>query len=584
MSYFSHLHVGSQPSSRSGPLLCQPWKPDNISLNDDCPSPSTRLQDTSMKPSDFKSNHPTRHIALFPFNSLTLSHDRLFGLLQSCGGEVKTLCPLFTEGAAIISYYKYTDAMKALSIINDSFNHSYQAYFAKPCSVNMPLNNKVFMVMNSQGGRLLNIMDLASQIGVIHTFSEACASSNLQLVNIEYDDERETEILFARLNGVSIEGTTIQVLPANNNPFDCTCNEIAFTKLKEPPTCITKPVNRSITSALDLSENHTYFSKDPFSVLPWSSKGPLNPDRFSSSSGRNPKNSGSKPYLSSSDCILSAEASDKINAPAKERSKSSGPSSSSSAAISDVVSSKTNAKSPVNTVNVDKALPSEIGLMADSISVPSNGVVNKVKKGSPGPATCQKRKSYSSVVSAGVKTKAKPSLASLPPAPSVPSAPVKVSYELDINRVITKQDTRTTFMIRNIPNKYTQKMVMNLINETHKNTFDFFYLRMDFKNRCNVGYAFVNFIEPKSVISFYEEREGKKWSKFNSDKTFQLSYAAIQGKKALIKKFQNSQVMKQEPNYQPKLFYSSGPLKGKEQPFPRPTGDGRKAKSQTRRG
>ncbi|KAG2203118.1 hypothetical protein INT47_004925 [Mucor saturninus] len=432
----------------------------------------------------------------------------------------------------------------------------------------MPLNNKIFMVMNSQGGRLLNIMDLASQIGVIHNFSEACASRTLQLVNLEYDDERETEILFARLNGVSIEGSTIQVLPANNNQFDCTCNEVAFTKLKEPPTCITKPVNRSITSALNLSENHTYFSKDPFRVLPWSSKGPLNPDRFSSSSGRNLKNSGSKPYLSSSDYILSAEASDKINASAKKN-----PSLPAHLHLS-----------PVTTANVYKAPPSKIGLMADSVSVLSNGVANKVKKGSPGPATCQNKKSYSSVVSVGVKIRAKPSLPLLPPAPSVPSAPVNASYKLDINRVITKQDTRTTFMIRNIPNKYSQEMVMNLINETHKNTFDFFYLRMDFKNRCNVGYAFVNFIEPKSVISFYQEREGSKWSKFNSNKRFQLSYAAIQGKKALIKKFQDSQVMEQEPDYQPKLFYSSGPLKGKEQPFSRPTGNGRKAKSQTRRG
>ncbi|KAG2203117.1 hypothetical protein INT47_004924 [Mucor saturninus] len=63
-------------------------------------------------------------------------------------------------------------------------------------------------------------------------------------------------------------------------------------------------------------------------------------------------------------------------------------------------------------------------------------------------------------------------------------------------------------------------------------------------------------------------------SKFNSNTRCKLSYADIQGKKALIKKFQNSQVMEQEPSYQLKVFYSSGPLKGREQPFPRPTGDG----------
>ncbi|KAG2197577.1 hypothetical protein INT47_009575 [Mucor saturninus] len=93
--------------------------------------------------------------------------------------------------------------------------------------------------------------------------------------------------------------------------------------------------------------------------------------------------------------------------------------------------------------------------------------------------------------------------------PSVSAVPGKLSNKADASRVITKQDSRMTFMIRNIPNKYTQEMIINEINKTHRNTYDFFYLRMDFKNKCNMGYAFINFIEAKSVISLYQEREGK---------------------------------------------------------------------------
>lgn len=40
-------------------------------------------------------------------------------------------------------------------------------------------------------------------------------------------------------------------------------------------------------------------------------------------------------------------------------------------------------------------------------------------------------------------------------------------------------------------------MLIDSLNKTHANTYDFVYLRMDFKNKCNVGYAFINFIDPK---------------------------------------------------------------------------------------
>lgn len=82
--------------------------------------------------------------------------------------------------------------------------------------------------------------------------------------------------------------------------------------------------------------------------------------------------------------------------------------------------------------------------------------------------------------------------------------------------------------------------------------------------------SFLIYFTFRTVISFTRERAGKKWKHFNSDKKFSLSYANIQGKKALVKKFKNSNVMSEDMAYRPKIFYSSGVNKGKEQEFPKP--------------
>jgi hypothetical protein len=54
----------------------------------------------------------------------------------------------------------------------------------------------------------------------------------------------------------------------------------------------------------------------------------------------------------------------------------------------------------------------------------------------------------------------------------------------DTPSCIAGKDGRTTLMIKNIPNKYTQKMLLATIDESFRGTYDFFYLPIDFKNRC----------------------------------------------------------------------------------------------------
>ncbi|KAM2286445.1 hypothetical protein ACFX1S_038918 [Malus domestica] len=155
----------------------------------------------------------------------------------------------------------------------------------------------------------------------------------------------------------------------------------------------------------------------------------------------------------------------------------------------------------------------------------------------------------------------------------------KRQYELDIERILHGEDRRTTLMIKNIPNKYTSKMLLAAIDEQCRGIYDFLYLPIDFKarklfrlssyqNKCNVGYAFINMIDPHQIVPFYKAFNGKKWEKFNSEKVASLAYARIQGKAALIAHFQNSSLMNEDKRCRPILFHTEGPNAGDPEPFP----------------
>ncbi|KAH6893609.1 RNA recognition motif 2-domain-containing protein [Thelonectria olida] len=145
---------------------------------------------------------------------------------------------------------------------------------------------------------------------------------------------------------------------------------------------------------------------------------------------------------------------------------------------------------------------------------------------------------------------------------------------VDIGRIRDGIDVRTTIMLRNIPNKVDQAMLKRIIDESSWGKYDFMYLRIDFANDCNVGYAFINFVDPLDIIDFVNARGNQRWNCFKSDKVAEISYATIQGKDCLVQKFRNSSVMLEAPHYRPKLFFTSnGPmpeLAGQEEAFPEP--------------
>ncbi|KAJ5903722.1 meiosis protein MEI2 [Penicillium tannophilum] len=137
-------------------------------------------------------------------------------------------------------------------------------------------------------------------------------------------------------------------------------------------------------------------------------------------------------------------------------------------------------------------------------------------------------------------------------------------------RIAQGKDPRCTVMLKNIPNAQTWDQLKAYLDVTSAGAFDFLYLRMDFEQRLNVGYAFINFASPLDILPFFTRRNGTHWPGFNEGrpKVAEISYATTQSYTLLVEKFRNSPVMLDFPDNRPKLFYIGGPHAGEEAPFP----------------
>eukprot|EP00746_Dinoflagellata_sp_MGD_P137951 gnl/MRDRNA2_/MRDRNA2_71680_c0_seq1.p1 gnl/MRDRNA2_/MRDRNA2_71680_c0~~gnl/MRDRNA2_/MRDRNA2_71680_c0_seq1.p1 ORF type:complete len:462 (-),score=89.81 gnl/MRDRNA2_/MRDRNA2_71680_c0_seq1:12-1397(-) len=132
----------------------------------------------------------------------------------------------------------------------------------------------------------------------------------------------------------------------------------------------------------------------------------------------------------------------------------------------------------------------------------------------------------------------------------------------------------TTLMLRNIPNKYTQMQLLEEIEDLgFADTYDFFYLPMDKQNRSNVGYAFINFIDPASATKCWSVLTNYKFQRFQSKKICAVSPAHLQGFEKNFKHFQDCAVMNARKNekYRPVVKRSNPQYAKDEAPLEAPS-------------
>jgi len=125
----------------------------------------------------------------------------------------------------------------------------------------------------------------------------------------------------------------------------------------------------------------------------------------------------------------------------------------------------------------------------------------------------------------------------------------------------------TTIMLRNIPNKYSRQM---LIDQLHSAGFqgqiDYLYLPIDFANRCNVGYCFINFRTSQARQHFNSMFDNVAAQSclpgFNSYKVCQVTKAKWQGRDENVRRIRSGPELMQQlaghPDWLPVLLDEQG--------------------------
>lgn len=131
-------------------------------------------------------------------------------------------------------------------------------------------------------------------------------------------------------------------------------------------------------------------------------------------------------------------------------------------------------------------------------------------------------------------------------------------FTINEEEVMSGLESRTTIMVRNIPNGYAREALINELDPFIQNLYDFIYLPMDVSHFSNLGYAFINFKDPKSIIPFYYHFQGRIWDKFKSGKICDIKYARIQGIGALEKHFEGSHIAAHYESFRPVFKAGNG--------------------------
>lgn len=108
------------------------------------------------------------------------------------------------------------------------------------------------------------------------------------------------------------------------------------------------------------------------------------------------------------------------------------------------------------------------------------------------------------------------------------------SLQIHIPLIMRRVETRTTCMLMNVPNRMTLRMLQTMVDRHVPGMYTFLHLPASQKPRLNVGYAFINMVDPMAIITLHKAFHLQGWKPTGdacrkSSKECHVVFARVQG-------------------------------------------------------
>ena len=109
------------------------------------------------------------------------------------------------------------------------------------------------------------------------------------------------------------------------------------------------------------------------------------------------------------------------------------------------------------------------------------------------------------------------------------------SFSISFEKIEKGEDKRTSIIIKNLPNSINKEYINQILLGV--GNINYLYLPFDKYNNRNLGFAFINVVNYRSIIKLHNRLKDYKFENIDIKKQIEICYSKIQGKNELSKMF-----------------------------------------------